>query len=146
MVRSEGELPATEQGQEHPPASAWVGDYGSALASGAEYTRVSSAQLGLAKIALIETRVPNAARVADYLYGGRDNFEADRKAARALTAATPGIADIAPAARAFQQRVLRFLVVEAGIRQFLDIGSGWPWRAIPTRSRSLWCPSAGSRT
>src|SRR5579859_4907939 len=79
-----------------------------------------------AKAALINTTVPNAARVADYMYGGQNNFEADRKAARTLAATAPVIADIAPAARAFQQRVLRFLVTEAGIRQFLDIGTGLP--------------------
>src|SRR5580704_6384397 len=79
-----------------------------------------------AKAALITTTVPNAARVADYLYGGQNNFEADRKAARALAATAPSIATIAPAVRAFQQRVLRFLVTEAGIRQFLDIGTGLP--------------------
>jgi hypothetical protein len=79
-----------------------------------------------AKAALINTNVPNAARVADYLYGGQNNFEADRKAARTLAAAAPGIVDIASAARAFQHRVLHFLVVEAGLRQFLDIGTGLP--------------------
>jgi hypothetical protein len=79
-----------------------------------------------AKAALISTTVPNAARVADYLYGGQNNFEADRRAARTLAATAPVIADIAPAIRAFQQRVLRFLVTEAGIRQFLDIGTSLP--------------------
>jgi hypothetical protein len=79
-----------------------------------------------AKAALINTRVPNAARVVDFLYGGHNNFEADRKAARVLGAAAPRIAAIPPAVRGFQQRVLRFLVVEAGIRQFLDIGMGLP--------------------
>ena len=70
--------------------------------------------------------MPNAARVIDFLYGGHNNFEADRKAARVLGAAAPGIAAIPPAVRGFQQRVLRFLVVEAGIRQILDIGMGLP--------------------
>src|SRR5579862_4319455 len=79
-----------------------------------------------AKAALISTTEPNAARVADYLYGGQSNFEADRKAARMLAAAAPVIVDIAPAVRSFQQRVLHFLVAEAGIRQFLDIGFGLP--------------------
>ena len=79
-----------------------------------------------AKAALISTRVPNAARVVDYLYGGENNFEVDRRAARALATTAPVIADIAPAVRAFQQRVLRFLVMDAGIRQFLDIGIGLP--------------------
>ena len=79
-----------------------------------------------AKADLIDTTVPNAARVADYLYGGQNNFAADRKAAHALATAAPVIGAIAPAVRGFQQRVLRFLVAEAGIRQFLDIGTGLP--------------------
>jgi hypothetical protein len=79
-----------------------------------------------AKAALISTEAPNAARVIDFLYGGQNNFEADRKAARALASAAPVVAAVAPAIRAFQQRVLRFLVAEAGVRQFLDIGFGLP--------------------
>jgi hypothetical protein len=79
-----------------------------------------------AKAAQIDATVPNAARVADYLYGGQNNFQADRKAARSLAVAAPVIADIAPAVLAFQYRVLRFLVAEAGIRQVLDIGTGLP--------------------
>ena len=79
-----------------------------------------------AKAALISTSVPSAARVVDYMNGGQNNFEADRKAARTLAAMVPVTATIAPAVRAFQQRVLRFLVTEAGIRQFLDIGTGLP--------------------
>ena len=79
-----------------------------------------------AKAELIDTTVPNAARVADYLYGGQNNFEADRKAARSLAAVAPSVTAIAPHLRAFQQRVLGFLVVEAGIRQFLDIGTSLP--------------------
>jgi hypothetical protein len=79
-----------------------------------------------AKAALISTMVPNAKRVADYLYGGQNNFEADRKAARSLAATAPVVAAIAPAVLAFQRRVLTFLVAEAGIRQFLDIGTDLP--------------------
>ena len=60
----------------------------------------------------------------DDLIGGQDNFEADRKAARVLAAAAPVIGRHPPAVRAFQQRVVRFLVAEAGIRQFLDVGTG----------------------
>ena len=79
-----------------------------------------------AKAALISTLVPNAKRVADYMYGGQNNFEADRKAARSLAIAAPVVGAIAPAVRGFQQRALRFLVLEAGIRQFLDIGTDLP--------------------
>ena len=79
-----------------------------------------------AKAALITTTVPNAARVADYLYGGQNNFEADRRAARALAATAPAIVDISPAVRGFQQRLLRYLVAGAGVTQFLDIGTSLP--------------------
>ena len=76
-----------------------------------------------AKVALIDTTTPNAARVGDYLYGGPNNFEADRKAARTLIAAAPATTTIVPAARAFHQRVVRYLAGEAGVTQFLDIGT-----------------------
>jgi hypothetical protein len=76
-----------------------------------------------AKAALIDTTVPNWARVGDALIGGRDNFEADRKAVRMLAAAAPYVSAIPIAARAFRQRVVRYLVTEAGIRQFLDVGA-----------------------
>jgi hypothetical protein len=78
------------------------------------------------KAALITTEVPSAARVTDFLYGGQANFEADRRAARVLATAAPVIADIPVAVRAFQRRVLHYLVTEAGLRQFLDIGTGLP--------------------
>jgi len=73
------------------------------------------------KALLINATVPNAGRVANYLDGGRDNFEADRKAAQSLVAAAPVIGLIAPAWHAFFQRVVRYLVQEAGVRQFLHI-------------------------
>jgi hypothetical protein len=76
------------------------------------------------KSSLIDVTVPNAARAADYLYGGKDNFAADRKAARAVTAAVPAVERIPAEARAFRHRVIRYLVAEAGITQFLDIGTG----------------------
>jgi S-adenosyl methyltransferase len=76
-----------------------------------------------AKAAHIDSTVPNYARVGDYLAGGRDNFEADRKAVRTLAAAAPVVSAIPAAARAFRQRAVRYLVAEAGIRQFLDIGA-----------------------
>jgi hypothetical protein len=76
-----------------------------------------------AKASLIDTTVPNAARVGDYLDGGRNNFETDRRAVRSLVMAAPVAESIVPAARAFRQRAVRFLVTERGIRQFLDIGT-----------------------
>lgn len=77
------------------------------------------------KVTQIDATVPNVARVWNYLVGGRDNFEADRKAARQLISVAPAMAEVAPASRAFHGRAVRFLT-EAGIRQFLDVGTGLP--------------------
>jgi SAM-dependent methyltransferase len=79
-----------------------------------------------AKAAQIDAALPNAARVADFLNGGRDSFEADRRAAWAMLAAAPSLAAIVPSVLAFQQRAVRFLALEAGVRQFLDVGTGLP--------------------
>jgi hypothetical protein len=68
---------------------------------------------------------PTAARVYDYLLGGFHNFAADREVARATIAAVPNVAVQAQANRAFLHRAVRFLV-DAGVRQFLDLGSGIP--------------------
>ena len=78
------------------------------------------------KAARIDPAVPNAARVADFLNGDRNNFEADRRAARVMLSTAPAIAAIVPAVLAFQQRAARFLAVEAGVRQFVDVGTGLP--------------------
>jgi hypothetical protein len=76
-----------------------------------------------AKAALVDTSVPNPARVGDYLFGGRNNFEVDRQTARSMIAVAPSVATVAPAARAFHQRVVRYLVGQAGVTQFLDVGT-----------------------
>jgi hypothetical protein len=76
-----------------------------------------------AKAALIDTTVPNPARVGDYLAGGRNNFEADRTASRSLLAASPAVSMVVPALRAFHQRAVRYLTAGAGVRQFLDLGA-----------------------
>ncbi len=78
------------------------------------------------KAAQVDTTVPNVARAWNYLTGGRDNFEADRKAARQLLAIAPVMSAVGPASRAFQRRLVRYLAAEAGIRQFLDVGTGMP--------------------
>ncbi|HEY3883468.1 MAG TPA: SAM-dependent methyltransferase [Trebonia sp.] len=80
----------------------------------------------LIKPAQIDSSVPNVARVWNYLIGGRDNFEADRRAARQLVAASPVMAQVALASRAFLRRTVTYLAAEAGIRQFLDVGTGMP--------------------
>src|ERR1700761_9369248 len=78
------------------------------------------------KPAQVDSSLPNVARVWNYLIGGRDNFEADRRAGRQVVAASPVMAVAAPASRAFLRRTVRYLVTEAGIGQFLDIGTGIP--------------------
>ena len=74
----------------------------------------------------IDTDGPNVARVWNFLTGGRDNFEADRHAARQLVAAAPVMAQAAPASRAFLGRAVGYLAASARVRQFLDIGPGLP--------------------
>jgi hypothetical protein len=70
--------------------------------------------------------VAHSARVHDYWLGGKDNYAADRAAGDAVIAAYPGIVRSVRANRAFLARVVRFLAIEAGITQFLDIGTGIP--------------------
>ncbi|MDQ2876525.1 MAG: SAM-dependent methyltransferase [Actinomycetota bacterium] len=73
-----------------------------------------------------DTSRAHPARVYDYWLGGKDNYEADRAAAREVIAAMPGIVPTAQANRAFLRRAVQYLAGEAGIRQFLDIGTGLP--------------------
>jgi SAM-dependent methyltransferase len=74
----------------------------------------------------LDTSVPHQARVYNYWLGGKDNFAADRELAEQAIAANPGILAGVRANRAFLARAVRYLVTEAGIRQFLDIGTGLP--------------------
>jgi hypothetical protein len=75
---------------------------------------------------LLDIGFPHPARVYDALLDGRDNFAADRAAAEAELAAFPGITQCACANRAFVERTVRYLAAEAGMRGFLDIGTGLP--------------------
>src|ERR1022692_1796984 len=76
--------------------------------------------------AAFDTSVAHMARVYDYWLGGKDNFAADREAARQAIAANPGILTDVRANRAFLAHAVRYLAGECGIRQFLDIGTGIP--------------------
>ena len=69
---------------------------------------------------------PSIARVYDYLLGGREHFDVDRRAAIAILNAVPETTQLAKENRQFLQRGVRYLVAEAGIRQLIDIGSGLP--------------------
>ena len=75
---------------------------------------------------VFDTSVAHNARVWNYWLGGKDNFEADREAGDRVLGMFPDIVQVARADRAFLGRAVRFLSVEEGIRQFLDIGTGLP--------------------
>jgi len=76
--------------------------------------------------AAFDTSVAHPARVYDYWLGGKDNFAADREAAEQVIAANPQVLPGVRANRAFLGRAVRYLAGEAGVRQFLDIGTGLP--------------------
>jgi hypothetical protein len=74
----------------------------------------------------IDTSMPHSARMYDYFLGGKDNFAADRDTASKALRAWPAMRTAARENRAFLGRAVRYLAEEAGITQFLDIGSGLP--------------------
>ncbi|MGH3896951.1 MAG: SAM-dependent methyltransferase [Pseudonocardiaceae bacterium] len=74
----------------------------------------------------IRSDVPHAARIWNYWMGGKDNYEVDRAAGDAWVAVYPDIVTVATQSRQFLIRVVRFLAGAAGMRQFLDIGTGLP--------------------
>ncbi|NEB04017.1 SAM-dependent methyltransferase [Streptomyces sp. SID13726] len=74
----------------------------------------------------IDTSVPHSARIWNYWLGGKDNYPVDEAAGDAYTDVFPGIVTIARGSRAFLRRAITYLVAEAGIRQFLDVGTGLP--------------------
>jgi len=74
----------------------------------------------------LTTKVPHSARIWNYWLGGKDNFPVDRELGEQLRQVYPAIADLARSDRQFLSRAVRYLAAEAGIRQFLDIGSGLP--------------------
>ena len=74
----------------------------------------------------IDTTVPHEARMYDYWLGGKDNYPPDRALGDLIRDRIPTISAMARANRAFLDRAVRYLAGEAGIRQFLDIGTGIP--------------------
>ncbi|MDH2427247.1 SAM-dependent methyltransferase [Sphaerisporangium sp. TRM90804] len=74
----------------------------------------------------IDTSVAHSARVWNHLLGGKDNYPADREAGELIVRMFPDIARLARLQRYFLARAVRFLAGEAGIRQFLDVGTGLP--------------------
>jgi len=74
----------------------------------------------------INCNVPHSARIWNYWMGGKDNYPVDRDAGDAFIEVFPGIVTVATQSRQFLIRTVRFLAGAAGIRQFLDIGTGLP--------------------
>ncbi|WP_432993723.1 SAM-dependent methyltransferase [Dactylosporangium sp. CA-233914] len=73
----------------------------------------------------VDITIPNAARAYDYALGGFHNFEVDRKFVEEAARAWPEVIELAYTNREYLGRVVRWLV-DAGVRQFLDLGSGIP--------------------
>jgi SAM-dependent methyltransferase len=90
----------------------------------AHMQRSGGAQQGSAQQG-IDLERPSVARICDYLLGGAHNFAVDRQLADAICGIAPTFGDTTRASRSFVRRAVRFLV-ESGITQFLDIGSGIP--------------------
>jgi hypothetical protein len=74
----------------------------------------------------VEPSVPSSARIWNYWLGGKDNFSVDRQAGSAYAEVFPHVVNLARESRAYLGRVVRFLAGEAGVRQFLDVGTGLP--------------------
>jgi S-adenosyl methyltransferase len=86
----------------------------------------SDAVGGINDAPVIDTTKAHPARIYDYWLGGKDNFAADREAGEMALKAYPQLAMAVQSNRAFLARAVRYLTSEAGIRQFLDIGTGIP--------------------
>jgi len=84
------------------------------------------AQPGDGQAPKIDTTVPQTARVWNYWLGGKDNYAVDRELGDQIAREYPIIVDIARGDRAVLNRAVRYLAGEAGVRQFLDIGTGLP--------------------
>ncbi len=74
----------------------------------------------------IDTSRPSPARMYDYMLGGSHNFQVDRDATERFRAQMPDLEDAAWANRGFHGRAARWMAMQHGIRQFVDIGSGLP--------------------
>jgi hypothetical protein len=74
----------------------------------------------------LDTTVPQTARIWNHLLGGKDNFAVDRQVGDQIIANLPQLAENARLSRAYLARAVRYLAGEAGVRQFLDIGTGLP--------------------
>ncbi|MBB2914700.1 hypothetical protein FHS43_006012 [Streptosporangium becharense] len=74
----------------------------------------------------LDSSVAHSARIWNYWLGGKDNYAVDRTVGDQFREIFPDIVDVARSSRAFLSRAVRYMAGEAGIRQFLDIGTGLP--------------------
>jgi O-methyltransferase involved in polyketide biosynthesis len=86
----------------------------------------STAAGGQRQTPKLDTTVPQTARIWNAWLGGKDNFAVDREVGDQIFEAFPQVVENARASRAFLVRAVRWLAGEAGVRQFLDIGTGLP--------------------
>ncbi len=99
-----------------------------------------------AKQQKIDTSVPHSARIWNYWLGGKDNYPVDEAAGDPYTEVFPGIVTIARSSRGFLRRNIAYLVSEAGIRQFLDVGTGLPTAQNTHEVAELACRARESST
>jgi SAM-dependent methyltransferase len=97
-----------------------------APAASGEHASHAPATEGFTLEPKIDTTMPHSARMYDYFLGGKDHFAADRETAELAMQSWPAVRTAVRENRAFLGRAVRYLVAEAGIRQFLDIGTGLP--------------------
>jgi hypothetical protein len=81
---------------------------------------------GVILVTEIDTDVPHSARIWNYWLGGKDNYPVDRAIGAQVEQVFPGIVLAARTSRMFLGRAVRYLAAEAGVRQFLDVGTGLP--------------------
>jgi S-adenosyl methyltransferase len=103
-----------------------VGTITKGLEMAGEAPREAAEATETAEAPTFDSSVAHIARVYNYWLGGKENYAADRAAGDRTIAEFPGIVVSARANRAFLRRAVRFLVTEAGVRQFLDLGTGIP--------------------
>ena len=96
----------------------------------------------VAAVRMIDASVPSVTRLWNYLVGERDNFEADRTAAKRLRAAAPLLPQMVHAGRAFYRRAVGYLAAEAGIRQFIDVSLGMPTSGVTHEAAQGAAPDA----
>jgi len=78
----------------------------------------------------VDASIPHTARIWNYLLGGKDNFAVDREVGAQILVGQPQLAENVRLSRAFLIRAVRYLAAEAGVRQFLDIGTGLRVRRV----------------